>query len=318
MKIIPIYKNKILSLPAEAVSEKLSTATKEELQVLLAVFAEPEFDVNDLASKLEMTVNVFTRALESWRECGAIQIDGEKEEKVQSVPAESHAKTVKKAVASTVARYTSNELAAVVEKRDGCTELLDSCQQILGKIFNAAETSIIIGLIEQLSLSHEYILRLCTHAAEMQKKSVRYIEKMALDFYDRDITTYSALEDELLKIKDRASLEVFVRNLFGTGKRALIKKEKDFLIAWSEKYGFSREMIQKAYEITVSKTNESSMSYANAILENWYAAGYKTVEEVDAAENERSKKAALNPSTSSFDTDEFFEAALMRSYGSDD
>lgn len=311
MKIIPIYKNKILSLPNEIISQKLSTATKEELQVLLAVFTEPEFDADDLASRLEMTVNVFNRALESWRDCGVLQIEGSADPS-KAVNKESTGKIQKKAVASTVSRYTSNELAAVVEKRDGCTELLDSCQQILGKIFNAAETSIIVGMIEQLSLSHEFILRLCTHAAEMQKKSVRYIEKMAIDFYDRDITTYSALEEELLKIKDMASFESFIRNLFGTGKRALIKKEKDFLTAWNEKYHFSRDMIQKAYEITVSKTNDSSMSYANAILENWYAAGYKTVEDVDAAENERNKTAVQN--TSSFATDDFYEAALKRSY----
>lgn len=311
MKIIPIYKNKILSLPNEIISQKLSTATKEELQVLLAVFSEPEFDADDLASRLEMTGNVFNRALESWRDCGALQIEGSADAS-KAVNKESGGKIQKKAVTSTVSRYTSNELAAVVEKRDGCTELLDSCQQILGKIFNAAETSIIIGMIEQLSLSHEFILRLCTHAAEMQKKSVRYIEKMAIDFYDRDITTYSALEEELLKIKDMASFESFIRNLFGTGKRALIKKEKDFLTAWNEKYHFSRDMIQKAYEITVSKTNDSSMSYANAILENWYAAGYKTVEDVDAAENERNKPAVQNGS--SFATDDFYEAALKRSY----
>lgn len=313
MKIVPIYKNKVIALPAELISEKLSTATKEELQVLLAVYAEPEFEAADMASRLEMTVNVFTRALESWRECGALMIDGDASaKKAKPAEAEDVQQIRKKAIASTVARYTSNELAAVVETREGCTELLDSCQQILGKIFNAAETSVIIGLMEQMSLSHEYILRLCMHAAEMQKKSVRYVEKMAIDLYDRDITTYPALEEELLKVRDRVSLEKFVRDLFGTGKRALIKKEKDFITAWSEKFGFSREMIQKAYEITVSKTNESSMSYANAILENWYAAGYKTVEEVEAAEQERSKNAV--PAGSSFSTDSFFEAALKRSY----
>lgn len=147
----------------------------------------------------------------------------------------------------------------------------------------------------------------------MQKKSVRYVEKIAIDLYDRDITTYSALEDELVKIRDRVSFESFIRNLFGTGKRALIKKEKDFLTAWNEKYCFSHDMIKKAYEITVAKTNDSSMSYANAILENWYAAGYKTVEEVENAENERNKAASTQPG-SSFATDDFYEAALMRSY----
>jgi len=40
MKIIPLYKHEILSLPAEVVSEKLSTATADELRVLLAVMLE--------------------------------------------------------------------------------------------------------------------------------------------------------------------------------------------------------------------------------------------------------------------------------------
>ncbi len=308
MKITPIYKNKILCLPAEIIEEKLSSAGKEDLQVLLAVLAENEFEPSSLASKLEMTENVLKRALNFWKDCGAIQVDGDAATKDRAVNGD---KARKKAIASTVERYTSGELAAVVEKKEGCTELLDSCQQILGKILNASETTVIVGLYDQLSLSPEYILRLCTHAADMQKKSVRYVEKIALDFYDREIVTYSALEEELVKIRDRASFEAYVRKLFGLGKRALIKKEKDFLSAWQEKYRFSKKLIEKAYEITVSKTGDSSLSYANAILENWYASGLKTVKDVEAQEEQRSKAV---PSGSSFSTDSFFEAALKRSY----
>ena len=85
------------------------------------------------------------------------------------------------------------------------------------------------------------------------------------------------------------------------------------MAAWTDKYNFTRDVIEKAYEITVSKTNESSMHYANAILENWYASGLRTVEEIEAAEKERSKSAAV-PQGTSFSTDSFFEAALKRSY----
>lgn len=111
------------------------------------------------------------------------------------------------------------------------------------------------------------------------------------------------------------SLESFVRETFGTGSRALIKKEREYVDRWANQYRFSREMIAKAYEVTVARTNKASMDYANAVLENWYAAGYRTPEEVDAAEAERQKNADRRPEGSSFDTDEFFEAALRRSYG---
>ena len=159
MKITPVYRNKILSLPAEIISEKLVAATKEELQVLLAVYTEQEFEPSILASKLEMTLNVFNRALEAWRDSGIILIDGEEyhQKNDSAVNCEVQRKTVG---VTAVARYTSGELASVVERLEGCTELIDSCQQILGKVFNSNETTIVVVLYDQLSLSPEYILRL--------------------------------------------------------------------------------------------------------------------------------------------------------------
>ena len=61
MKITPIYKNKILSLPEEIVREKLPSASKDELKVLLAVFLDQEFELSEIASNLDMTENAFKR-----------------------------------------------------------------------------------------------------------------------------------------------------------------------------------------------------------------------------------------------------------------
>ncbi len=323
MKIVPKYHNKILSIPGEIVAERLTEASKDELKVLLAVFSEQEFDVSELASRLDMTVNAFNRALNVWLETGIMEADApvavskktpakNAAEKKPAVKKSSSVRTV--TVHTSLPHYTTEELADAVENRIGTAELLDSCQQILGKMFNANETATIIGLMDHLSLSSEYILLLCSHASSVHKKSVRYIEKTAIDLYDRDVMTYSELETELSLIERRISTEAFVKNLFGVGKRALIKKEKEFIKAWAEKYAFSHDMIEEAYEITVNNTGEASMNYANAILENWYAAGFQTVDEVRAAEAERKGKQEKLSGTS-FDTDEFFDAALKRSYG---
>ncbi len=321
MKIIPIYKHEIISLPSEIVSEKLSTATPDELRVLLAVMLDRDFNITDLAARLDMTENAVRRAIAAWESYGAFAVEGgenaaSKTNINQTAAEAGNAKQVKKRTIQNteLPNYTSDEVASVVERTAGCSALLDSCQQILGKIFNTAETAIIVGLVDHLSLPHDYILLLCSHAVNVQKKSVRYIEKLALDFFDRDIITYAALEEELNAIERRSSLEYFVRELFGLGKRTLIKKERDFITNWSVKYDFSREMIQAAYEVTVAKTKDPTLNYANAVLENWYAAGYKTVADVEAAEEERSKTKDV-PAGTSFSTDSFFEAALKRSYG---
>lgn len=346
MKITPIYKHDIISLPAEAVSEKLSTATVDELRVLIAVMHDRDSTIDELAAKLDITKNAANRALKTWVECGAITIDASSTEpaandnaaeKAPSRPANASAdaeSTEKKSKLTPDAKnaaspsgqaryvpqstvlphYTGDEIASIGERTEGFNDLTQACQQVLGKIFSRAETSIIIGLIDHLSLPNDYILLLCSHAANMGKPSVRYVEKCAIELFDRGVMTYADLEVELNSIEQRASLEGYIRDLFGIGKRAFTKKEKDFIAAWVDKYKFSREMIRAAYEATVNRINDPTLNYANAILENWYAAGYTTVEQVEAAEEERSKTKAV-PSGTSFSTDSFFETALKRSYG---
>lgn len=320
MKIIPIYKHEILSLPAEVLSEKLSTASRDELRVLLAVMLEREFTVVELAAKLDMTENALRRAISSWEACGALTLESSTDAAASSAELKKELlKNGKKPLASSaLPHYSSEELASVMERTTGSSELLDSCQQILGKIFNTAETAIIISLVDYLSLTPDYILLLCSHAANMGKKSVRYVEKMALDLFDRDILTYAALEAELSAVEQRASIEHYIRDLFGIGARTLIKKERDFIAKWVNEYGFGREMIRAAYEVTIEKTKDANLNYTNAVLENWYAAGLRTPEDVEAAEEKRTASREKNvPAGTSFATDSFFEAALQRSYGNE-
>ena len=84
---------------------------------------------------------------------------------------------------------------------------------------------------------------------------------------------------------------------------------------------YDRPIIEKAYEVTISNTGKPSVSYANAVLENWYKAGLGTLEEIEASiaeyQKNHDKSGETKPAGSSFVTDEFFEAALRRSYGDD-
>ena len=328
MKITPIYKHKILCLPAEAVEARLASATSDELKVLLSVMADPELDLTQRAAALDLTENAVTRALSAWVEAGALLVESDAVSEKKPEPAvrapDSPAGQIsmtgapqaprRTLVRSALPHYSSEEIADAVEKNEGCAELIDSCQQMMGRIFNTAESAVIVGMTDYLKLPQDYILLLCSHAVSMQKTSVRYLEKMAVDLHDRGVTTYEALEDELKRVENRAGLERYVRDLFGLGRRALIKKEKGFIDSWANTFRFSREMIAKAYEVTVGNTQNPSMDYANRVLENWYAAGYTTPEEVDAAQAER-KGQKTPPEGTSFSTDEFFEAALLRSYG---
>ena len=107
-----------------------------------------------------------------------------------------------------------------------------------------------------------------------------------------------------------------VEAMFGMTGRALTAREKKFLTAWTETMGFDADVIRLAYEITVDNTGEPALPYANTILESWHKLGLKTADEVSAEieKGRAAKKNAKAANAKSFDTDEFFEAALKRTF----
>ena len=80
--------------------------------------------------------------------------------------------------------------------------------------------------------------------------------------------------------------------------------------------GYGVEVIRLAYDITVDNTQSASPSYANAILKKWNELGLRTENEVKTYldENKKPKSKAESESSTSFDTDDFFNAALRRTF----
>ena len=97
----------------------------------------------------------------------------------------------------------------------------------------------------------------------------------------------------------------------GIGEREFTKPERINIEKWIElKLNF--DLITKAYEITINNCQgKLSYAYMAKVLENWHANGLKTAEDVE--KSEESYKNKQKTSMSTFDTDDFFEAALKRS-----
>jgi len=325
MKIIPLYANQVIVIPGNEVLRKLSTATREELAVLLAVMAESEFKPEELAVQLNITLKALTDAISVWQRCGVLSVADEDSQTIPQSAAVSAAKTdvsekTKIHQKNVKARkelphYSSADAADYLEQHTEVKNLVDCCQNISGEMFSTAETEIIIGMHDYLALSPDYIMLLFAHAHKSGKRSVRYVESLAIRFFDEGVLSYHELEERLKTVEKLDTVEGFVRGLFGLKTRALTAKEKGMVEKWVLVMHWEKEIIKRAYDITVDNTGKPSLPYANAILENWYQAGLKTLAEIDTAIDEYKK---MHESTldngGSFDTDDFFEAALRRSY----
>lgn len=201
----------------------------------------------------------------------------------------------------------------MMEQRASLRLLADESQRIFGKIFNLHELNILFGLVDYLKLDEEFILLLLAHCKRIEMKSMRSVERYAISLIDSGIETAAALEERVQVIEEAHTLEGQVRTIFGLKSRALTSKEKKMLENWIS-YGYGEEMIRRAYEMTVNATGEPSLPYANSILERWHSEGINTPGEADREQTERSAKKSAPSPGSSFDTDDFFEAALQRSF----
>ena len=320
------YGSRVAVMPEGAI-ESLARAGEADLRVLVALcYYGGSADMKKLSKKTSCSEEQIRESLSFWRGAGVIEQGDVKEtaEAVESAPVsaveENPAVAEEKPVAAPkklrgtdeLPRYTSDELADLLEKRADTAALIDECQRIMGKVFNIKEINVLMGLVDYLELDFEYIMMLLTYCVSLGKKTLHYAEKLAFALYDAGITTGEMLAEELRRRESASDAEGNIRRLFGVGERAFTTKEKKFISAWINDMGYSIEIIEKAYEVTADATGKGSFPYANTVLERWFAAGLRTLEEIEDSYKSGNTDKPIN---GSFDTDSFFEAAVRRSLG---
>ncbi|EAC6804686.1 DnaD domain-containing protein, partial [Listeria monocytogenes] len=71
----------------------------------------------------------------------------------------------------------------------------------------------------------------------------------------------------------------------------MLPTEQEKLLAWVDDFSGNQEIVFKALEVTSEQgANKRNYAYVNKILRNWEERGFKTVADVNAAEEERRKQ----------------------------
>lgn len=311
------YSNRVLALPFDCVMRELQTVTGEQLKVLIYACSNSQFIESPESCRahavkdLHLQWSAIEEAIDFWEKQGVF-VQPTEEAKPISPKRVKASELLKKEAPE----YTSEETASIIEKSDELKGLIDLCSSMLGKMLNRSEISYIVSMYEYLRLSPSYIKTLFEYCIESDKKSVLYISRMAFSMFDSDIVTEEALIRHLEEEKIKDDLLYNIRQLFGIGSRALTTREKTCINRWIDEYKMPLDMITEAYEITVNKTNEPSVVYANAVLKRWHSEGFTTIEQIkaEAESYKASKKAKEENKMGNFDEDEFMALALQRSY----
>ena len=323
------YSTKVFTLPYDAVRAKLEDAGENHLKVLLLMAMDESArlgypsNAETLAASVGLSKRAFETAIAYWCEAGVFvpTTSEAKQPAPETKPAQQTAspspESAPKVVPDTQRpQYTGIELEQLIEGRKGLRQLIDACAGVLKKPYlSPIESNKLVELSDYLRLDDSYILLLCCHCADNGKASIPYVYKTAYELYNDGVTTTTALDDYIKRRERQKEGTVKLRTLLGIGDRTLTPKEKECFDTWFGEWNMPFELIEHAYSITITNTNNKmSLPYMNKVLQNWYNAGYKTVEEADTALSEYRRTHDNGTTESSFDTAEFFEAALRRSY----
>lgn len=225
--------------------------------------------------------------------------------------------------------YTTEQINTLLEEHPDTAAFIHECEREFGKMFNTHEVNILLGLVDYLGLDWEYILILLAYCVKSQerrgvRRSLHYVENAALNFYDEGVCTVDTLQEKIRELELLAETEGQLRTLFGMGSRALTATEKKCFSSWLYEFKYGLDIIRMAYEITVDTKGDANVKYMNSILTNWNAQNLRTPEEIKSAnaafkeKNGKAGKGRKNTAPTeqgSFDTDDFFAAALKRGMG---
>ena len=195
--------------------------------------------------------------------------------------------------ASSERRVTPQRMTELKEN-DDIKELLFIAQRYLGKMLSPSEAGKLLYFYDELHFTTDLIEYLIEYCASKDHKSIRYIEKVALAWYEDGIKTVKAAR-QAVSSYHRDYYEIL--KAIGQGGRHPIDAEIALMKKWIETYRFPMEIIREACTRTVLNTKQPSLKYTDSILTRWHAEGVRSPEDIGRLDeaHEKEKKASSAP-----------------------
>lgn len=174
-------------------------------------------------------------------------------------------------------------------------ELVFCVQTYTEKIFTPTDTEKLAYLYDVVGMSKDLLEYIAEVSVQKGKKSINYIERVALSFHEKGITTVEEAKEDNVKYfnENKAVLKAF-----GIYDRVLAPVELRFVKKWFDEYGFSTEIVVEAVSRTVLNTSSQSFSYADGILTRWHNENVRTLSDIKAQDEKHDEKVKAAPKTS--------------------
>lgn len=177
--------------------------------------------------------------------------------------------------------------------------LLYQTEIYFGKPLTQTDINTLLYIYEELSFSPDLLEYLVEYCVSIGKKSCRYIEAVAIEWYKNGITQ---VEDAKLASKNYNSIYVAVLKQLGIPRRVPTPTETAFIDTWYNTYAFNKNIIMEACKRAIAaKPHSANFNYVNGILESWYKQNVRKLSDIEALdkkwEEEKKKKSTSGKSS---------------------
>jgi len=251
--------------------------------------------ISEIAEHFKLTDTDVMNAWLHWEQVGLVQLEGQAPDiSITFLPVrapepektpETEPKLEKPSLPPQEGRplYTVQELTLYRSQSKDIERLFSKAEQSLGKLLTYHDMNIIFGFYDWLKLPLDVIEYLFCYCEEHGHRSMRYIEKCALDWSARDIDD---LEKALTYVHtfDKNYRAILTRmGKYSSFPTPAQRKQMD---EWLYEMHMPLDVILEACDRTTLTAEKPSLSYVNKILSKWHKSGINTTDAVSKADDD--------------------------------
>lgn len=178
--------------------------------------------------------------------------------------------------------------------------LLYQTETYFGKPLTQSDIHSLLYIYEELAFSPELLEYLVEYCVSINKKSCRYIEAVAIEWYKNGI---ASVEDAKVASKNYNSIYVAVLKQLGIPRRVPTPTETAFIDTWYNTYSFNKNIIMEACKRAITaRPHSANFNYVNGILESWHKQNVHKLSDIDELDRkwaaEKKKKTTVGKTSS--------------------
>lgn len=175
---------------------------------------------------------------------------------------------------------------AAISADEKFSQLMFIAEQYIGTTLSRSDCETFAWLYDALKMNPSLLEYLVESCVTNGHRSVRYMEKVALDWHRKKITTVE--QARIYTPLHHKNLYAVMKAL-GLNGRQPAPSEQKIIDRWFREYQFSLDMVIEACNRTMISIHEPNLNYVESILSRWKKAGISSLAQVQGLDEQFQK-----------------------------